>query len=553
MKLLKSKWLILTVAVLAIAAFAGYRLTRKSKIELFTAKVERGDIRSLVEATGTINAVTSVQVGSQVSGRIYRLHADFNSRVTQGQLLAEIDPALFEGNVQQSRADLENARANLAAAKANLLRAQATAQQSRADFRRTEELARQGVMSAQQLDVSKANAESADASVTASDAQVTQAAAQVRQREATLKVAETNLRYTRIYAPINGIVVNRAVDVGQTVAASMQAPTLFTIAQDLSQMQVYAKTDEGDVGQIRPGQRVSFTVDAFPGERFAGRVSQVRMNPTVVQNVVTYDTIVDFHNEDMKLFPGMTAYITIPVQTVRNVLSVPNGALRYTPDLQPTELRALLDQHGIQTGARRAPAETSEAQPGAPAPRPISQTSGTDSGAASDAADVENAGNRRARLVLVQAEGGEPAGRRGGRFGRQRMGNQEAEAQGDGAQPNGFQGRMQRGGNGAEADADAPAGGMRGMRGRGGRGGGGMRDPNADLAIVWKQGPEQTFVPIQIRKGLTDHTVTEVVQVLKGDLKEGDELIIGSRSVGGSAATAAPGMGGARGGRGRGF
>jgi HlyD family secretion protein len=525
LKLLKSKWLILAIAVTAVVVFAAFRLSRKEKVELFTAKVERGDIRSVVEATGEIKAVTSVQVGSQISGRIYRLHADFNSRVKKGQLLAEIDPALFEGAVQQSRADLENARANLAAAKANLLKAQATAQQMRADYARTEGLTKQGIMSPQQLDLAKANAESAEASVTAAQAQVTQAAAQVKQREAALTVAETNLRYTRIYAPIDGIVVSRDVELGQTVAASLQAPTLFTIAQDLSQMQVYAKTDESDVGQIRPGQRVTFTVDAFPGERFRGVVSQVRMNPTVVQNVVTYDTVIDFRNPEMKLFPGMTAYVSIPVQSVEDVLMVPNGALRYTPDLPPEQLRAVLEQHGIQTGGRRQ--QTTEvasagASGGAMGRAGNSGAGGEDNGSSS-AAGGEAGANRRSRMM---AQGAAAAGE-GGENGRQWSGRP---------------GPMTRGG----PSGDIPGGGVRPMRG--GRG----RDVSTDLGLVWKQGPDNTYIPVQIRKGLTDHTMTQVVEVVKGELKEGDALIIGSRTVAPTTGTAAPGMGGARGGfRGR--
>jgi HlyD family secretion protein len=512
LKLLKSKWLILVLAVVAVAVFAAFKLRQKDKIELFTAKVERGDIRSVVEATGEINAVTSVQVGSQISGRIARLHADFNSQVKKGQLLAEIDPALFQGAVQQAQADLENARANLAAAKANLLKAQASAQQTRADFARTQELTTQGVMSQQQLDLSKANSESGDASVTAAAAQVTQAAAQVKQREAALAVAQTNLRYTHIYAPIDGIVVSRDVDVGQTVAASMQAPTLFTIAQDLSQMQVYTKTDESDVGQIRAGQRVTFTVDAFPGERFRGMVSQVRMNPTVVQNVVTYDTIINFQNQDMKLFPGMTAYVSIPVQSVQNVLMVPNGALRYTPDLPPEELQAVLQRYGIQTGGRRQQADTSSAggSNGAMA-RQSNQNAGQNGGAPAEARPT--------------AAGGENAGA------GQNAGNGRARTAQAGGTPEG---------------SDIPGGGARPRRG--GRTGG---DVTANLGLVWKQGPDNTFIPIQLRKGLTDHTVTQVAEVVKGQLQEGDALIIGSRAMA-TSGTAAPGMGGGRSGfRGR--
>src|SRR4030088_2264666 len=188
-------------------------------------------------------------------------------------------------------------------------------------------------MSQQQLDLAKANHDSAVAAVSAADAMVSQATAQVEQKEAALTVAQTNLDYTTIHAPIDGTVIARNVDVGQTVAASSQAPTLFTIAQDLTKMLVYTKTDESDVGNIKLGRPVTFKVDAFPKDTFHGRVSQVRMNATTVQNVVTYDSIIEFDNPELKLFPGMTAYVTIPVATAQNVIKLPNTALRYKPPM----------------------------------------------------------------------------------------------------------------------------------------------------------------------------------------------------------------------------
>ena len=193
-------------------------------------------------------------------------------------------------------------------------------------------------MAQQQLDLAKANADTAQAAVSAAQAQVTQAEAQVTQKAAAVSVAQTNLDHTIIRSPIDGTVVARNIDVGQTVAASLQAPTLFNIAQDLTKMQVYAATDESDVGQIKVGQPVTFKVDAFPRDTFHGVVSQIRMNATTVQNVVTYNTIIDFDNPDTKLFPGMTAYVTIPVASATNVVKVPNGALRFTPDLKPDQM-----------------------------------------------------------------------------------------------------------------------------------------------------------------------------------------------------------------------
>src|SRR6202040_2351175 len=265
----------------------------------------------------------------------------------KGDVVALIDPALFKGALLQASADLENARANLVAAKANLEKSKASLVQTKADYGRAVALTKDGVVSQQQLDLAKANYDAANAGVSAAAASVTQAEAQVSQKAAALTVAKTNLNYTVIRSPIDGTVVARNVDVGQTVAASLQAPTIFTIAQDLKKMLVYTKTDESDVGNIRPGKQVAFKVDAFPKETFHGTVSQVRMNPTTVQNVVTYDTMIEFENPELKLFPGMTAYVTIPVATVQNVLKLPNTALRYKPPMSPEEIMRLYAQYGI--------------------------------------------------------------------------------------------------------------------------------------------------------------------------------------------------------------
>jgi len=350
----KSKWLILAGVMVAIGLVAAFGLNRGSTVQHFTAKVEQGEIDDVVEATGTINAVITVQVGSQVSGTIAKLNVDFNSRVHKGDIVALIDPALFQGALLQATADLENARANLVAARANLEKARAGAVQTKADYARTVALSKEGVMSEQQLDLAKANFDSASAAVNGAVANVTQAEAQVTQKAAAVTVAQTNLNYTVIRSPIDGTVVARNVDVGQTVAASLQAPTIFTIAQDLKKMWVYAKTDESDVGNIKVGKPVSFKVDAFPKDTFRGVVGQVRMNATMVQSVVTYDTIIEFANPDLKLFPGMTAYVTIPVDTVKNVVKVPNTALRYRPPMAPDQVIAIYKQYGIEAGGRNA-------------------------------------------------------------------------------------------------------------------------------------------------------------------------------------------------------
>ena len=357
----------MAAGIFALAALVGARvLNRGDRLTHLTAKVQRGEIRDVVDATGTVNAVITVQVGSQVSGTIAKLNADFNSRVRKGDVVALIDPQLFDGALKQAAADLENARANVLAAEANVVEGEGDARSRRRPTTSARSRWRtDGVGTQQALDLAKAGYESAKASVDAAVANVTQAKAQVSQKEAAVAVARTNLDYTVIRSPIDGIVVARNVDVGQTVAASLQAPTIFTIAQDLTKMLVYAKVDESDVGRIRMRQPVTFKVDAFPKDLFTGVVSQVRMNPTTVQNVVTYDAVVEFQNPDLKLFPGMTAYVTIPVATVEDVVKIPNAALRYKPPMSPEVVRALYAKYGIDAGRQRMPPPTSAARGGA--------------------------------------------------------------------------------------------------------------------------------------------------------------------------------------------
>jgi len=362
MKLTRPRLLLIAVLLIGAALFLFGRSGGDS-VYYSTSPVERGDIFQVVDATGTINAVTTVQVGSQVSGVISELHADFNSHVSKGDVIAQIEPALFQGAFAQAKADLENAEANVAVAAANTAKAKAAQSQTKADYDRNVGLTKSGAVSQQAFEQAKANAESADAQVAAAAAQELQARAQVEQKRAALQVAQTNLDYTTIRAPIDGTVVARTVDVGQTVAASLQAPTLFTIAQDLTKMQVYAKTDESDVGGMKRDQKVTFKVDAYPRESFSGTVSQVRMNSTVVQNVVTYDTIIEFDNPELKLFPGMTAYVSIPVATVTNVVKVPNAALRFKPDLPPNQLRALYQKFGLPEEGEKAADGSAPAKP----------------------------------------------------------------------------------------------------------------------------------------------------------------------------------------------
>jgi len=307
---------IVIVIVLGIAAFVVFS-SKGNEIKFRTEKVEKGDIQATVTATGTVNAVTTVLVGTQVSGTIKKIYVDFNSPVKEGQLIAQIDPATFQAQVDQAKANLFSAKANLEKAEASLLDAKRTMERNR-------ELFSKNLIAKSDLDTSETNYDAAKAQVSA-------AKAQIAQTEAALKFAETNLDYTKILSPVHGIVVSRNVDVGQTVAASFQTPTLFNIAQDLTKMQIDTNVAEADVGNVKEGQDVEFTVDAYPDTTFKGRVSQVRNAPITVQNVVTYDVVIYVDNPEFKLKPGMTANVSIIISSKKDVLKIPNAALRFRP------------------------------------------------------------------------------------------------------------------------------------------------------------------------------------------------------------------------------
>src|SRR6266576_3217389 len=388
--------------VLVVAAGFAFRSQQTSAATYLTARVDRGNLRNTVTATGTLQAVTTVQVGSQASGTISALYADFNSVVKKGQIVAQLDPAVSKAQVDQARANLEQARASLTQAKAAVvnsragvsgaqasgLAARSTVQNNQAGvsgaqanvavlkaqqddalslLKQQESLLKAGVIAQRDYDVaqtsyktaearynqavaqlnqamlteqsassagiaqSQAQVQQSQAQVQQSQAQVQQAAAQVQQAQAALSLAEVNLSHTTITSPIDGIVVSRDVNVGQTVAASLSAPTLFTIANDLTQMQVIANIDQADIGLVEQAKSVKFSVDAFPGKDFDGKIQQMRLNPQNVQNVVTYNVVIDVNNPEQKLKPGMTANLTITIDERNNVLKVPNSALRFTP------------------------------------------------------------------------------------------------------------------------------------------------------------------------------------------------------------------------------
>ncbi len=352
----RKKYLIAIVIVIVILAggFSFYQLSGQngSNQKFRLVKVERGEIDLIVTATGTINPVINVLVGSQVSGTIKNLFADFNSQVKEGQVIAQIDPAIFQAQVDQAKANvltnqanLLNARANLENTKANSVKAEIAVVDAKRTLDRNRPLVEKKVIAQATMDTAQtaydtaeAQKEVAKAQVASATSQVESSKAQVEQAKAALKLAETNLRYTTIRSPVNGTVISRNVDVGQTVAASLQAPTLFTIAKDLTRMQVDTNVSEADVGRITVGQDATFTVDAYPGRIFKGQVSEVRNAPIIIQNVVTYDVVILVDNKDLKLKPGMTANVSIMIAHRDGVLRIPNAALRYRPEFAKAAL-----------------------------------------------------------------------------------------------------------------------------------------------------------------------------------------------------------------------
>jgi HlyD family secretion protein len=427
-----SRRILAALSLLVATAVAG--CSGSKKVEYLTAPVARGDLTVTVSATGTLNPVTLVNVGTQVSGTVNKLNVDYNSRVHQGEVLAQLDERTYLAAVHQSEANVANATASRALADANA--------------RRAEGLFAKGYIAQQDLDTAHQLAISA--------------AAQRDLALAQLDRDRTNLGYTVIRSPVSGVVVSREIDVGQTVAASFQTPTLFKIAQDLAKMQIDSSFAEADVGRIRVDQPVRFTVDAFPDRVFSGAVRQVRLNPTTVQNVVTYDVVVGVDNPDQILLPGMTAYVNVVLSEKKNVLTVPNAALRFRP-------------------------------PGVDAP------SGTP-----PAAGAGGAGGAGAA-----AGAGRPAGNAGG-----------TGAVANGGRPAGAGGEGASGRSSGTGSSQGHGGGHRG---------GAMR-----AVYVLRNGAP---VAVQVRLGGTDRRATEV---LEGELKDGDLVIIGIAGGAGGTAPGAP-------------
>jgi len=335
----------------------------KNDISKYEKKaVDKGNIEALVITTGALNPVTTVDIGSQVSGKIDKLYVDFNSQVKEGQVIAELDQSQFSTRVKQNEANYQSAEASLE-------KARITLDNTKKKYDRAMNLFEKELISFEEKEAIETQYYSARADIQSSEAKLEQA-------ESQLDSSKVDLTYTIIKSPINGVVINRRVNIGQTVAASFQAPVLFQIANDLSKMQVECSVDEADIGKVKEGQKVRFTVDAFPNENFAGKVSQVRYSPEIVQNVVTYTTIVEVSNPEMKLRPGMTATVSVVTGEAKNVLRVPNSALRFNPSLSPEEMQALMASMREEMRERRGGSSRPEgSRPGGDAHRQAAQRS----------------------------------------------------------------------------------------------------------------------------------------------------------------------------------
>ena len=552
------KKLIIGGGIMLAVLLAGFYFWNddSSSAQYLTARVERGNLRNTVTATGTLQAVTTVQVGSQASGTISALYADFNSIVKKGQVIAQLDPAVTKAQVEQAQANLQQARASLAQAKAAVansragitdaqaknLAAKSTVQNNQAGvsaseanvavlkaqqddamslLKQQESLLKSGVVAQRDYDValtayktaeakynqavaqlsqsklseqssasagiaqSNAAVEQSKAQLQQAQAQVEQNTAQVQQAEAALSLAQVNLSHTTITSPIDGIVVSRDVNVGQTVAASLSAPTLFTIANDLTQMQVIANIDQADIGLVEQAKSVKFSVDAFPGKDFDGKIQEMRLNPTNVQNVVTYNVVIDVSNPEQTLKPGMTANLTITIDERNNVLKVPNSALRFRP-------------------------QNANAQSG----------SGTGAGSGQGRGQGQGQGQGQGRRAQGNGQQG-----------------QQGNAAANGANAGGGNATANNGSDNNFAPASAPV-----LPGQ--------------TRVVWVLGQDGKPQPRRIKVGLSDGASTEVVE---GNLNEGELVITGETVTGsGSASTQQnrpPGFGNAPrvggGGRGR--
>lgn len=362
--------LVATALFLLVLGLFGWRFFAAEEAPAYKlAKLESGPITAAVSATGTLNPVIAVQVGSQVSGQIKEILVDFNSPVKAGQLIARIDPDTFVQRVRQAEADTDAARAALAVQQAQLAQADAALLDAQRDFSRKEQLVAKNFVAAAERDKAQTTLASATAARQLAQAQLQASQAQLRQRQALLAQAQVDLQRASIRSPVDGVVVKRSVDIGQTVAASLQAPELFIIARDLTDMQVDTAVDEADVGRVQPGQQASFTVDAFPGRHFGGTVRQIRKAASIASNVVSYTVVISAANPDLTLLPGMTANVRIVTAHKDSALKAPNAALRFKPALpdEPADAPRAATARASVTGAAT---NATNAAPGAVPPAP---------------------------------------------------------------------------------------------------------------------------------------------------------------------------------------
>jgi HlyD family secretion protein len=493
--------LVAILGVLALAA-AGYAWLRSrdggGEQALRTVKLERGPLQAVVAASGTLNAVTTVQVGSQISGQVKEIYADFNTSVKKNQVIARIDPATFELRVAQASADLDAARSAVAVARSTLIAQQAELARvkvnladAQRDLERKRSLVDQKFISAAELDKARTAVDATreqlnavQAQIGVNESQISSALAAVKQRESLLRQAQVDLERTIIRAPVDGTVILRNIDAGQTVAASLQAPVLFTIAQDLRDMQVEAAIDEADVGRLRVGQRATFTVDAFPRRSFNGEIRQIRKSPVNVQNVISYTVVISAANPDLALLPGMTANVRVVVESRDNVLKVANAALRYRP--------AGAAESKAAPGAATAPGSGNayqqfrqrvydELKPDAAQKAKLDQLFDDVRVKLAALREIPEEVDRRKAAERLRSES------------RTRVMDLLTDAQ----KP--VYERLVAETGGARAGAAA------------GR--------------LWVRGPDGQPVPVEVRTGLTDGTSTEL---LEGPLKEGDEVILGA-------------------------
>jgi HlyD family secretion protein len=546
----KTVFALVILGALGGGGFAYYKY-RKTPVEptITTAAVTRGDIADTVGATGTLQAVTTVQVGTQVSGIVQDLYADFNTLVKKGQVIARLDPSTIQTQIEQ-------ARANLARAQADLERLKVASDDANNKLRRAREL------SARQL-IPASDLETAEVTARAADAQIRSAEASIAQSQASLRQNEVNLEHTVITAPIDGLVISRNVDRGQTVAASMQAPTLFVLAADLTKMQVVANLDESDVGRIRPGQAVRFHVDAYPTEEFTGKVTQVRLQPIIQQNVVTYATVIDVPNPELKLKPGMTANVNVEIARRTNVIRVPNAALRFRPTNETFAALGQAPPENLQRGDSGGRGR-GRGNGGGPAPsgnpstanRPPAPVDGAQRGRRSGVAENQQPANSNQRpkaevpelsqpQAVSSSEGsappapeGRPAGGRGaagggdrsgsGRGFAERMQNASPEEREQmlqrmrarGIDPSAQPGRSRPANDAAKPKSDSP-----------------VTEPKpgattidalfGPLPVTETRGPvwvavDKKLKALPLRLGITDGQVTELIE---GELEPGTEVV----------------------------